>query len=332
MAAEVVDVYLYQMWSVWLRPPILALLAIILIPLAVALAAAAPALPPAAPEPLARLSDSTVSAAADGQVLLTVEASGRFAIRAESKTGVALQLLDMITGPGDVVGEPGGRDGRLDLLLDKGVYKLRSFGAKGATGAAKIVVEPFHNAAPASTELLHGGEFSGEIADLQQRSYWTMVGKNGRISVEAVGRALQDLRLWRNGIDLAALAPTLASIETRPGRPMTRARIEGQVEPGLYLVIAYGGATLPWSDEDKAQPMHTRVGGVARLAGGWVEGTIGPFGSMRFEALPPDTYARLELPDPAPARLAAARNRGSMQTAVITKTSREPVAPLTVPL
>src|SRR5262249_47653917 len=153
---------------------------------------------------------------------------------------------------------------------DQGVYKLRSFGAKGADGEAQIIVEPFRNAAPASTDLLHGGEFSGELADLQQRSYWTMVGRSGRVSVEAVGRALQDLRVWRNGVDLAALTPALASIETRPGRPMTRARIEGQVEPGLYLVTAYGGAVLPWSDEDKAQPLHMR-GGVAQLAGGWVE-------------------------------------------------------------
>src|SRR5215470_4659408 len=100
--------------------------------LAAALSTTAPVLPPEAAEPSARLSDATVSAAADGQVLLAVEASGHFALRATSKTGVALQLVDMITGPGDVAGEPGGRDGRLDVLLDKGVYKLRTFGAKGA--------------------------------------------------------------------------------------------------------------------------------------------------------------------------------------------------------
>src|SRR5262249_19001861 len=158
-----------------------------------------PALPLAAPEPSARLSGATVSAAADGQVLLTVEASGRFAIRAESKTGVALQVVDMITGPGDVAGGTTGRHGRLDALLDRGVYKLRSFGAKGAAGEAQIVVEPFRNAAPVSADLLQGGEASSELADLQQRSYWTMVGRSGRVSIEAVGRALQDLRLWRNG-------------------------------------------------------------------------------------------------------------------------------------
>jgi uncharacterized protein len=300
--------------------------------LTAALSDAAPALPPAAPEPSAHLSDVTVSATADGQVLLTVEASGRFAMRAESRTGVALQLVDMIAGPGDVVGEPGVRDGRLDVLLDKGVYKIRSFGIKGAAGEAKIIVEPFHNAAPASVDLLQGGQFSGELTDLQQRSYWTMVGSSGRVSVEAVGRALQDLRLWRAGVDLVALTPALASIETRPGRHMTRARIEGQVEPGLYLVTVYGGVALPWSDEDRAQPMHLRAGGVAQLLGGWAEGSIGPFGSMRFEAPPPDTYARLELPEPASARLVGGRHQGTTQTAMITKTSREPVASLDLPL
>lgn len=300
--------------------------------LAAALAAVAPTLPPTAPEPAARLSGATVSAAAAGQALLTVEAAGRFAIRAASKTGVALQLVDMITGPGNVVGEPGVRDGRLDVLLDRGVYKLRSFGAQGAAGEAQIVVDPFRNAAPVSAALLHGGEFSGELADLQQRSYWTLVGSSGRVSVEAVGRALQDVRLWRDGVELAALTPTLASIETRPGRLMTRARIEGQVEPGLYLITAYGGAALLWSDEDKAQPLHLRAGGETRLLGGWVEGTIGPFGSLRFEVPPPDTYVRLELPDPAPVRLVGIRPRGTTQTASITKTSREPVAALHLPL
>ena len=180
--------------------------------LVAAVSATTPSLPPAESEPSARLSGATVSAAADGQVLLTVEASGRFAIRAESKTGVALQLVDMIAGPGDVAGEAGVRDGRLDVLLDKGVYKLRSFGAQGAAGEANIVVEPFRNAAPASADLLHGGEFSTELTDLQQRSYWTVVGGSRRVSVEAVGRALQDLRLWRNDVDLAALTPALTSI------------------------------------------------------------------------------------------------------------------------
>jgi uncharacterized protein len=297
-----------------------------------AVMAAAPALPPLPPEPAAHLSGTAVSASAAGQVLLTVDVAGRFAIRAESKTGVALQLIDMITGPGTVAGEAGVRDGRLDVLLDTGVYKLRSFGAPGATGEAQLRIEPFRHAAPASTALLHGGTFSGELTDLQQRSYWILLGGRRQVAVDAVGRAVQDMRLWHNGVELAALTPDLASLETRPGHTMTRARLEGQVTPGLYLVTVYGGTSLPWGDEDNAQPLHVRVGDVRPLAGGVAEGSIGPFGSVRFEAPPPDTYARLEVPSPVPARLVGGRKSGSIRTASITKTSREPVATLTLPL
>ena len=94
-------------------------------------AIAADNLPPAPLPAAAHLSSDTVSAAADGQAMLTVDAPGRFSIRAESKTGVALELVDMITGPGERFGEAGASDGRIDALLDKGTYKIRTFGASG---------------------------------------------------------------------------------------------------------------------------------------------------------------------------------------------------------
>ena len=58
---------------------------------------AADNLPPAPLPAAAHLSSDTVSAATDGQAMLTVDAPGRLFIRAESKTGVALELVDMIT-------------------------------------------------------------------------------------------------------------------------------------------------------------------------------------------------------------------------------------------
>jgi len=78
---------------------------------------------------IASLSRSSVSASADGEAMLTVDSPGRFSIRAQSRTGVALQLVDMIAGPGELAGEAGVRDGRLDVLLDKGTYKIRTVGA-----------------------------------------------------------------------------------------------------------------------------------------------------------------------------------------------------------
>ena len=118
----------------------------------------------------------------------------------------------MIAGPGEISGDAGSRDGRLDVLLDTGVYKLRSFGAKDAKGEAELTIAPFHPAAAASRDLLRGGEMAGDLADLQQRSFWVIVDKSQRLSVEAVGRAVQDLRAWRNGSELSELKPGIATI------------------------------------------------------------------------------------------------------------------------
>jgi hypothetical protein len=287
--------------------------------------------PPTPAAPTARLGSDIVSASLDGEVLLNVDVPGRFAIRADSRTGVALQLVDMIAGPGDVAGEAGVRDGRLDVLLDKGTYKIRSFGAAGAQGDARLLVQPFREADPASATLLRGGQVDASLGDLQQRSYWLIVGARGHISVEAVGRALADLRLWRDGRDLVDLTPALGTIEPKAGQALTRARLDGAVEPGLYLVTVYGGSQLPWADGDTTNPFHIRVGAPQSLAGSIADGVIGPFGSVMFEAPSSATEVRVELPEPAVARLTASRGTGPAQSATIARNSREPRAVVDLP-
>ncbi len=288
-------------------------------------------LPPAPPAPAASISVASVPASADGEALVTVTSAGRFSIRAASRTGVALQLVDMIAGPGDIFGDAGTRDGRADLLLDKGVYKLRTFGAKGAAGVASLTTEPFREAAPAAREFMQGGQTSAELADLQQRSYWVVVDAAHPLAVEAAGRSLQDLRAWRNGAELSELRPSIATIEPKPGRPLTRLRLEGVVEPGLYLVTAYGGAPQTWADGDASQPLHLRFGPPTLMAAGWFEGTLGPSGSQRFTVPAPASYFRLDLPEQAPARLTARRSSGGSTVATIAKNSREPVVAVALP-
>ena len=285
--------------------------------------------PPLPPDPAAELSQTSVAAASpDASTLLTVETPGRLSIRAQSGAGVALQLVDMMTGPGEVAGKAGARDGRLDVLLDRGVYKLHILGATGATGQAKLSVTPFRSLGEAAVLR---GEASSELGDLEQRSWWIVVSPGAGVSVEASGRALADLRLWRNGADLVDLKAAAAALEPAAGHPINRLRIEGAVEPGLYLVTAYGGAPAVWADGKPGNPFFIRVGPPPQLLGGWFEGVIGPSGSVGFEIPPPATYARLELPDIAPAQLSVARGQSEPVRAAITKTSREPLAVVTVP-
>ena len=176
----------------------------------------------------------------------------------------------MMTGPGEISGKAGVRDGRLDLLLDRGVYKLHSIGAAGATGEAKLSVTPYHSVGAGQDDVLRGGEASGELGDLEQRSYWIIVSPGTGVSVEATGRALRDLRLWRNGADLVDLKPGAATLEPVAGHSMNWLRIEGAVEPGLYLVTAYGGAPTAWADGKPGNPFRIRVGPPQKLLGGWI--------------------------------------------------------------
>jgi len=207
----------------------------------------------------------------DGASLIAVPAPGRYSIRAKSPSGARIELVDMIAGPLDSSGAPGLRDGRIDALLDKGVYKLRVFGVKGASGKAALSAQAFVEAGPSKPTLAPGRIQSGELGDLQQRSYSFDVGAEGRVSLEAIGRALSDLRVWRSDGELVDLAFEQETVETKPGRAMTRLRVEGALEPGRYVVTAYGGEALAWTDGASAQPFMLRLAEPVLLAAGVAE-------------------------------------------------------------
>ncbi len=297
--------------------------------------AAAPA-PPAAPAdpaiphgfdqpaPAAHLDQASLPAG-QASTLLHVTSPGRFAITAHSGGGTALQLIDMLTGPGEVAGAAGAQDGRLDVLLDVGDYKLLAFAGPGATGSARIDVTPSHPAAPPAALPLAGRTASATLMDGETRAYWLLVppvtgpaaGPNVRI--EAAGRSLADLRLWRDGRDLSALVPDARQIEPAPGHGLSDLLLAGQVEPGTYLVVAYGGRALGWSDGDAAQPFHLRSGVSPDLMEGWAGGAIGPFGSEAFTRPPSAALVELSLPTAAAASLEVGGDSAS-----ITRTSRTP--------
>src|SRR3954454_23567821 len=115
-------------------------------------------LPAERPVAAATLSKTRVSAISETDTLLEVQVAGRFSLRTQSAAGVSLQLVDMATGPGDVSGAAGTRDGRIDVLLDRGTYKLRSAGAAGATGQAELSVLPFREVDRASAAIVRGGQ------------------------------------------------------------------------------------------------------------------------------------------------------------------------------
>jgi hypothetical protein len=287
---------------------------------------AAPPAEKAAAASAARFSPSELPADRDGSSILSTPAPGRYSIRGQSPSGARIELVDMIEGPLESAGAPGGKDGRIDALLDKGAYKLRVFGAKGASGKTKLLVAPFTELNAKRPALAAGQTQNGELADMQQRSYALEVGPEGRVFVEAIGRSLADMRLWRDNGELVDLSFEKRGVETKPGRAMTRIRLDGPVAPGRYVVTAYGGEGPVWTEGDKPQPFYLRLDAPRALDAGVVEGAIGPFGSARFLAPASYNAFRLDAPQPAPLRLEARRGNGSVQSGEIAKNNRDPFA------
>lgn len=271
-------------------------------------------------------STNDLSASEGGAAILTLPAPGRYRISAKSPSGARIELVDMIAGPLDSSGAASQRDGRIDALLDTGAYKIRVDAAKGASGKVRLTAQLFAELNGKRVDLAPERAQSGELGDLQQRSYGLDIGPEGRVSIEAVGRALADLRLWRENGELVDLAPARRSVETRPGRAMNLLRLEGATPPGRYVVTAYGGEPSVWPDGDKVRPFILRRATQTPLDAGLFEGVIGPFGSARFTAPASYTAFRLDLPQPAPARLEAQRDHSPPAMATITKTSRDPFA------
>jgi uncharacterized protein len=277
------------------------------------------------PSGTATLEQTSLPAAEQAATILHVTSAGRFTIAAKSPSGAALQLIDILTGPGPVTGVAGAQDGRLDPLLDVGTYELRVASAKAATGSVALTVTPFHDATPPAALPQPGFPLTTTLKDGEQRAFWLAVPVGGAVRIEAAGRGLADLRLWRDGRELTALEPAAMRTEPTAGHPMTDLRLEGSVEPGTYLAVVYGGPELPWTDNDAAQPLLLRAGVSQTLAEGWAGGPMGPFGSEVY-ALPPGIgLLRLSLPAAAPAEL-----RAGDAIATIARTSREPIVRLAV--
>jgi len=187
-----------------MKPFVLSLRALTLLASLVAAGAGA-AQPDASSAPKAkpaagRFSSSELPADRDGSAILTTPAPGRYSIRVKSASGARIELVDMIEGPVDASGAPGLRDGRIDALLDKGAYKIRVANAKGASGRTLLSAEPFVEVDGKNPALAAGQMQSGELGDLQQRTYTLDVGPEGRVAIEGQGRALADMRrIGRSG-------------------------------------------------------------------------------------------------------------------------------------
>ena len=279
------------------------------------------------------LSRSVVPAKGRQTAVLTVPEFGRYSIRVSSAQGTGLQLVDRMSGPGAIAGVAGESDGRLDLLLDRGEYLVVTLGHDRASGEARLEAHAF--AADGSvppTRLVELKQISGSLQDLEIVPYWLEVPERRRVSLEAAGRSLADLRLWKDGQWLVDAAPATEVLRPTQGRPLLACRLTTMLEPGLYLVTLYGGPAQPWSEQSEDHPFFLRWGTPRLALASRHRQVVSPFGVDRFWVPGGATYFQIELPEARPAslqvgELAAERpfdNSGASQE--VTKASIPPVA------
>jgi len=247
---------------------------------------------------------------------LEIPAAGRYAISARSKTGVALELVDYMSGPVARDGVPGQQDGRLDRFLDRGRYKLILRGAPQAQDSATVEAKPFAELQATPQRLPALELIASDLGDYQQRSYWLEVKERGPVFLEAGGRFLETLHLWRDGLTLLDVAAERRTLEPQAGRPLTVLTLDTVLDPGFYRVTLYGGREQPpWTRQSEDKPLYLRLG-VSRIESATRQWrTVGPLGFDRFVvATPASDYGRLELPVSADVRgETAAIERGGIK-------------------
>jgi hypothetical protein len=268
--------------------------------LALVAGVAAAAEPPRTPV----VSPAEVPAVGRQEAILTTAGFGRYAITAASPQGTALQLIDRMSGPGEVAGVAGERNGRLDVFLDRGEYKVLALSHERGSGKATLAVHAFSELhAPQPPRLVELKPVDEALDDLQQLSYWLEVTEQRVVAFEAAGRSLADLRLWQSGTWLVDVAPTREVVQPRPGKPLVVFRLVADLPPGLYMLSAYGGPAQPWAEDDGSHPFHLHFGIPTLPEAARQRFTVGPLGIDRYLIPGSTTYVRLELPEARPALL-----------------------------
>ncbi len=290
---------------------------------------------PIVPDASATLDKSVFTATGRNETLLKAATFGRYSIAVKSDQGTAIQLVDRMAGPGLAQGSAGHADGRIDAFLDHGQYKIKLISDPHGSGNATVAVLPSVELNTDQQQLVELKPIDSDLGDHQQRSYWLNIPARRDVAIEASGRNLDDLRLWRDGKWLVDAKPGTATADPSAGQPLTVKQLALSLEPGLYRVTAYGGDGQKWSSESKAHPLHIRFG-IPKLAeAGRLWQVASSTGFDRFLVPATATYFRLDIAKSEHAALGVQPYEsgnpfiGGMNRVTIDKTSRDPFAETT---
>ncbi|MDR0330152.1 MAG: hypothetical protein LBH93_00365 [Chitinispirillales bacterium] len=151
---------------------------------------------------------SEASARGRREYALTARAWGRYAVEVKSAEGVSVEVVDKLRGAIARSGLSGEKDGRLEVFLEAGDYKVFTEGPPDAVGTLSLTVSRFSVVEDGSKGgygyLRPFEQASSKLGALEARAWWIFVPRDTLVYIEAMGRRLGALAVFRNGDWLAA--------------------------------------------------------------------------------------------------------------------------------
>ncbi|MCL2183110.1 MAG: hypothetical protein FWB85_06545 [Chitinispirillia bacterium] len=319
---------------------------------------------PAAQDPIF---STEISARGKREHLIKVNRWGRYLVQAKSTEGVSLEVVDKLSGPFARAGEAGKRDGRVEVFLEAGYYKIFTEGPEDARGQVYLTVDRFSVrgsgedfAADTSSKLSPGplpkttakgpenpravapkedktfvnGKRAGYLAPFDQtaaelaageaKAWWIFVPNDTLVYIEAMGRRLGGLAVFRSGEWLVAedrerAFRSAAEFRARedgrdinnfvessgfrfantsvPGKPLNGQRIFKRLERGKHLIVAYGGGQDGYTVTDSASPLYIQWMLPSVSPGRQVIGKIGVGGISNYSVAEQVESVIIESPD-----------------------------------
>ncbi|HEX8704031.1 MAG TPA: hypothetical protein VF815_34685 [Myxococcaceae bacterium] len=198
----------------------------------------------------ASVTPPTVPAQGAQEAIITLDRSGRYIVKAQNPAGTACDLVDHVRGPFAQSGTVGKSSCELDLLLDAGTYKLRLNSKRKGKGNVALSVTPYEELNPTPLRLEPRREVKQTLKPRQQASYWLRIDKRQPVTLRIAGRHAGDVRLWRTGEWLEPISARDTNPRPRPGMPIHEWWFEPLLEPGVYLLTAYGTNSTQWTQSD----------------------------------------------------------------------------------
>jgi hypothetical protein len=204
---------------------------------------------------------ASVSSKGTSTLLLPIKKWGRYSIRASGNQPVALSVADKRNGVFCTDGEAGQRNGRIDVFLEIGEYKIIVYGDAKATQTSKITSLPFVNVAGHTASwMIPCRENQLSLDDMQQACFWFDLSTDSTVYIEASGRNLADLIIWQNGEWVRVADKRLFTVKPKAETPLSGIALSVRLQPGTYMVAAYGGAGYKWALESNAHPLYLQYG------------------------------------------------------------------------